>query len=302
MQKSSKIVFFGNERLASGFEPHGAPTLQALIDSGYEIAAVISNYERAQSRKARKLEIQEVAEAHNIPVLLPQKLRDIADQIADYRATAGVLVAYGKMVPQSIIDIFPRGIINIHPSLLPAYRGPTPIEQAILDGANKTGVSLMQLVKSMDAGPVYAQAEVPLTGRETKQELTSRLLKRGGELLIKNLPAILTGELKPAHQDESKATYTQLLNKQDAQLDLTKTAAQLERQIRAFATWPKSQTTIFGHTVIVRKAAVIDEPKNDELILACGNNTYLQILELTAPSGRTISGAEFMRGYKNNRD
>src|SRR5262249_26458649 len=149
------------------------------------------NHEASTSRKARPLEIAAVAAQHNIPVLSPEKPSEIIDQLKSYNAPIGVLVAYGRMVPQSIIDIFPHGIINIHPSLLPLNRGSSPIEQAMLDGASQTGVTLMGLVKAMDAGPVYAQATVNLDGTETKANLTDALLRKGGELLIDLLPSIL---------------------------------------------------------------------------------------------------------------
>jgi len=298
MTKSSKIVFFGNERLSSGFNPQGAPTLEALIKNGYEVAAVVSHYEPGTGRKTRPLEIKEVADKHNISVLLPEKLSSVSGELRQISADVGVLVAYGKIVPQSIIDIFPRGIINIHPSLLPLYRGSTPIEQAILDGAPKTGVSLMGLVKQMDAGPIYDQTELILTGSETKQELTRTLLLLGGEMLIKNLPSILDGSAKPTSQDEAKATFTRLLTKQDGALDLKKTATQLEREVRAFAVWPKSRTVLFGQPVIIQKARVAKAAADGILVITCGHGSFLEVLQLTAPSGKTMSGADFLRGYK----
>ena len=213
MKKSPSLVFFGNERLSSGFSPQGAPTLEALIAHGYDVKAVVAHNETARSRKARPLEIEEVAQRHGIPVLLPKKLADIREQLEAYQADIGVLVAFGKIIPQSIIDIFPHGILNIHPSLLPRYRGSIPIEQAILDGASETGVSVMGLVKEMDAGPLFAQTTVPLTGTETKQELTQKLLTIGGSMIIDVLPRVVQGSLRPQPQDESQATYTQLIQK-----------------------------------------------------------------------------------------
>lgn len=300
MPQSSKIIFFGNERLSTGFEPDGAPTLQALIDNGYQVAAVVAHFEPGQSRKARGLEIQEVAGRNNVPVLLPDKVNDIADDLRASKADIGVLVAFGKIIPEHIIKIFPKGIINIHPSLLPQYRGPTPIEQAIIDGIAKTGVSLMGLIKTMDAGPIFAQDEIELTGRETKQELTTKLLASGAHLLIKTLPAILNGSAKPWPQNESAATYTQLLKKNDDQMNLLKTAIQLEREVRAFATWPKSRLIIENHPVVVLEARVLPGGAQGALIVACGDGTFLEITKLIAPSGRTMSGAEFLRGYARN--
>lgn len=298
MKKSSRIIFFGNERLSSGFEPQNAPTLSALIQAGYEVVAVVANHETGTSRRPRQLEIEAVAQKHGIPVLLPNKPAEIVDQLAACKADIGVLVAYGRIVPEAVINLFPRGIINIHPSLLPLNRGSTPIEQAILDGSAETGVSLMGLVKAMDAGPIYAQTKVELTGHESKFELTEKLLLLGGEMLIDKLPSILDGSLKPTYQNEAEATFSRLLTKADGILDLNKPAEQLEREVRAFQVWPKSRIELFGQQIIVIEARVAENARDGALNVACADDTYLQITKLLAPSGRTMSGADFIRGYK----
>ncbi|SRR6266496_1376679 len=296
MNKSRTLVFFGNERLSSGFELHGAPTLQALIDHGYDVKAVVAHYEKGASRNARALELQTVADQHNIPVLLPDKPSLIVGQLMDLQADAAVLAAYGRIIPQSVIDIFPYGILNIHPSLLPEYRGPTPIEQAILDGTAETGVSIMRLVRAMDAGPIYAQQKIALKGTETKQELTTSLLTMGIQMLIEILPRVFAGSAQPWEQDESQATCTSLIRKEDGILDPSKSAARLEHEVRAYAGWPKSRLQVGPHTIIVTKAHVAQEHE-DPLSLAC-NPGFLHIDELIAPSGKKMSGAEFLRGYR----
>jgi methionyl-tRNA formyltransferase len=297
MPSSSKLIFFGNERLATGVETE-APTLKALVEAGYDIVAVVSNQSQAQSRQARELEIASVAHAYHIPVLLPEKIVDIKRKLINYHAHAAVLVAYGKIIPQEIIDIFPKGIINIHPSLLPEYRGPTPIEQAILDGKSHTGVSLMKLAKEMDAGPVFAQEKVSLSGNETKQELADTLLNKGRELLLANLVAILSDSLKPVEQNSSKASYTQLIEKLDGIMDFSKPAEVLEREVRAYVGWPKSRAQIFGHECVLTKARVAKNENDGDLLIECFGS-YLEIQELIAPSGRKMSGADFIRGYNN---
>jgi methionyl-tRNA formyltransferase len=158
------LIFFGNERLATGLADVDTPVISALVDAGYEIAAVIANYEKASSRSVRRLEIADFCKQNNIPIMLPDNLANVIDDIKSLDCDLAVLVAYGKIIPRGIIDLFSVGIINIHPSLLPLYRGPTPIEQVILDGVDKTGVSIMKLSAGMDDGPVYAQKEVGLQG------------------------------------------------------------------------------------------------------------------------------------------
>src|SRR5262249_13615486 len=160
-------------------------------------------------------------------------------------------------------------IINIHPSLLPEYRGPTPLETAILEGADQTGVSLMKLIKEMDAGPVYAQEKVKLNGQETKQQLADKLLKTGGQLLLEHLPGILDGSLEPLVQDQTNASYTKLLKKEDGIMNLGQPAEILERQVRAYAGWPRSRTKVFGQSVIVAKARLAKNQTDGALVLKC---------------------------------
>lgn len=299
MKNTSKtLIFFGNERLVSGLEQTDAPTLRALIAAGYHIAAVISHHSDGRSRSNRKLEVAEIAAAHNIPVLLPNRPSEIIETLRGFNAEAAVLAAYGRIIPQSIIDLFPRGIINIHPSLLPKYRGPTPIESAILNGDSETGVSIMQLTAGMDEGPVFVQVKTPLTGNETKFELYKNLAPLGAETLIRILPSILDGSLKPAPQDNKAATYCSLLSKEDGILNPeARTAQEIERMIRAYLGFPKTKLTIHGHPIVITKAHS-STAHHGVLDIVCKNSTILTIDELTAPSGRRMNAEAFLNGYK----
>lgn len=303
-QTSKTVLFFGNERIATGVSTT-TPTLLALIEAGYTVAAVVSNYTAGESRKARPLEIQAIAEQHGIPVLLPSKLGDMADQLKEYAAAIGVLVAYGQMVPQSVLDIFPYGIVNIHPSLLPLHRGSTPIESSILAGETRTGVSLMKLVKEMDAGPVYAQSEVALEGNELKQALADELLNIGSQALVSLLPGIMDGSVIAKPQEASQATYDHLISKSDGIIDWTKPALQIEREIRAYAQWPGSRTMFGDKEVIITKASSIEgngtpgEPtaSKDSLAVACG--TGMLVIEEIKPAGKqAMPISAFLSGYR----
>lgn len=298
MTKTSEtIIFFGNERLVSGLKKTDAPVLSGLINRGYDVKAVISHHSDSRSRNHRDLEVAEIANQHNIPVLLPSRPADIIDEIKSLNADAAVLVAYGRIIPQRVIDLFPKGIINIHPSLLPKYRGPTPIESAILSGDSETGVSIMQLTAGMDSGPVYGQIKLPLSGTETKFDIYKDLSQKGANLLFELLPSILDGSLQPTPQDNSKATYCQLLEKSDAWLTPDSlTAAAAERRIRAHLGFPKSKIKIVNHEVIITRAHVSDSQKTP-LDLLCQDGAYLSIDELVAPSGRIITGQQFINGY-----
>lgn len=293
---NKRLVFFGNERLVSGLKHTDAPILRGLIKAGYDIAAVVSHHSDGASRNNRELEVAEIAKAHDIPLLLPNKPSEIINELRALNADAAILVAYGRIIGQSVIDLFPHGIINIHPSLLPKYRGPTPIESAIINGDTQTGVSIMQLTAGMDEGPVFAQATVDLKGFETKFDLYDVLAKQSATLLFDTLPQILSGELAPQEQ-QGEPTYSHLLDKNDGRLDPSSiTATQAERSVRAYLGYPKTKLTVLGQPVIVTKAHISSEQKTP-LDLMCQDGEFLSIDELIGPSGRSMSGTAFLNGY-----
>lgn len=292
MSKSKKLVFFGTEDFS-------APSLEALLDSGWQVVAVVTKPD-SPSGRGRKIvvpKVKAIAEKHGIKVLQPAKVTEINEIISSLAPDLGVLVAYGKIIPQSTLDLFPGGIVNVHPSLLPKYRGPAPIEAAILNGDSETGVSLIRLVAEMDAGPIYAQQRLKLTGAETKPDLYVRLSQIGAELLLENLSAIYEGYLTPKPQVEAEATYTKLIKKSDGRMDFGLPAEVLEQQVRAYAGWPRSAAEIHGHQVIVTRARVAKDAADGEIVIKCSPGR-LAIEELVAPSGKKVSAAEFIRGYK----
>ncbi len=289
---SKTIVFFGTEDFS-------LTALAGLIDAGYIIAAVVTKPDSKKGRGQRLTppSVKVLAEQHNIPVWQPTKLSDIADDIRALSNPAGVLVSYGKIIPQSIIDLFSPGIVNVHPSLLPLYRGPSPIESAIKNGDTQTGVSIMQLSSAMDAGPVYMQSTHPLDHTETQPELYVTLAQEGTELLLETLPRIISGDCKPTPQDDTKAVYCSLLQKTESILDPTAlTASEAERRIRAHLAFPKSKLLLVGHLCIIT-AAHVATTKNTPLEVQCVDGHYLVIDELIAPNGRRMSAQSFTNGY-----
>lgn len=289
---SSAIVFFGTDEFS-------LTALTALIEASYPVAAVVTKPDSRQGRghKLTPPLVKVLATSSNIPVWQPDKLRDIANDITALGAPLGVLSSYGKIIPQSIIDLFDPGIINIHPSLLPRYRGPTPIETAIACGDDTTGVSIMQLAAGMDNGPVYTAKEYQLTGKETAPELYHTLATVGANLLLETLPGILEGTLAPIAQDDSKATYTHLLTKEAAWLRPDElSATEAEQKIRAHLAFPKTKIDLDGHTIIITKAHTSDDTSNKTAI-RCKDGRYVSIDELIAPNGRRMSSTDFERGY-----
>ena len=289
---SKTIVFFGTDEFS-------AVSLRELIAKGFSIGAVVTKPDSRQGR-GRTLTaplVKQIAETHNIPVWQPLRIDAVTDHIKKLDSPIGVLVSYGKIIPQAIIDLFEPGIINVHPSLLPRYRGPSPIETAILNGDTETGVTIMQLSAKMDAGPIYSQVVVPLLDIETGPQLEQQLAELGAQELCAKLPQIISGVLHPVAQDDTVASYCHLLTKEDSLLDTSKiTAEAAERRVRAFLAFPKSKVVIGEHTIVITKAHVSSH--NDAPVaLACQNNQYLIIDELVGPSGRTMPAEAFARGY-----
>lgn len=294
---SKTIIFFGTDEFS-------AASLRELIAKGFTIGAVVTKPDSHQGR-GRKLTasvVKQIAEANNIPVWQPLRVDALTEHIQKLskNGTAkpiGVLVSYGKLIPQAIIDLFEPGIINVHPSLLPKYRGPSPIETAILNGDTETGVTIMQLTKQMDAGPIYSQLTVPLLDIETTPDLEAQLAELGAQQLGLTLPAIMNGTIQPTPQDDAIATYCQLLTKDDSVLDCsTLTAEQAERRIRAYLRFPKSKLTVAGHAIVATSAHVTNT-HSSPLDIACIDGRFLSIDELIGPSGRTMSAAAFLNGY-----
>lgn len=296
-QTKTRLVFFGNERLVSGIKQTNASILRGLIDQGYDIAAIVAHHTDAKSRNARQLEVAVIAEENAIPLLTPKNPLECYDELAAMHADAAILVAYGRIIPQKLIDLFPRGIINVHPSLLPHYRGSTPLEAPILHGDTTSGVSIMQLTAAMDAGPVYAQASFPIEPIDTKFDLYEKATVLATKLLLDALPKILDGSLLPATQNDADASYCPLLSKADGYLSpTTQTATEAERCVRAFLGFPKSRLTVLGHQIIITKAHLASQQKTP-LDVMFSDGAYLSIDELTAPSGKTMNAEAFLRGY-----
>ena len=289
---SAKIVFFGTEDFS-------LTALTGLIEAGYDIAAVITkpDSKRGRGQHLTAPSVKVLAQRHNIPVWQPTDLTDIAEDSRALQPVTGVLVSYGKIVPQALINLFTPGIINVHPSLLPKYRGPSPIESAILNADPSTGVSIMQLSRAMDAGPVYAVKNHQLAGSETQAELYHALAVIGTDLLLETLPAILDGSLIPTPQDANQVSYCPLLLKADGLLIPEKfTADEAARRVRAYLNYPKARITHGDTSLIITKAHVAPT-KNTPLDIQFKDGAFLVIDELVSPHGRRMSADAYLRGH-----
>ena len=291
---TDRIIFFGTEAFS-------ADALRALIASNFNVVAVVTKPDQPKGRGHKLTEplVKTIAREHDIPVWQPTKLADVAEQITSLQPVAGVLVSYGKIIPQSIIDLFTPGIINVHPSLLSRYRGPSPIEAAIIHHDNQTGVTIMQLSAAMDAGPIYAQRIIPLDHTETKPALYATLSRIGNQLLVDTLPDILSGALTPTPQNDADVTYCSLLSKQDGLLDPADlTAVQAEARVRAFLGFPRTRLPLGDQTLIITRAHV-SKTAETPLSVQFSDGNYLIPNELIAPSGKTMPAEAFLRGHSH---
>ena len=291
------IVFFGNERLASACTTQ-LPILNSLTKSEHKIKLIVISEKGTKSRNKRELEVEKFATSNNIELFIPKDIDDLIKKLFETNAEVGVLAAYGRIIPQEVIDIFPNGIINLHPSLLPRYRGPTPIESAILNGDEETGVSIMSLSSGMDSGPIYSQVKINLTGKESKQKLANDLGELGAKEILKVLKSDLTS--KP---QIGEPVICSLINKQYSNLDLNKPAKVLEREVRAYLGWPSSKTTLKlkdNNTleITVTEVEIVKEDNESPLTLKTSIN-YLKITKLKLPGKSEITDKDFINGYKN---
>lgn len=262
MPNTKPFAFFGTPYVARD-------TLAALIAHGYVPSVVITS---PDAPKGRGLALQasktnELARAHNIPVHTPAKLTPEAiEEIASYGCAYGIVVAYGKLLPQTLIDIFPLGLLNIHYSLLPKYRGASPVEAALLNGDEVTGVSIQKLVLKLDAGDVYATEELTIEPTETTRHLRARLITLGSDLLLRILPAFEQGSLVPTSQDESEATHVGKIKKEEGELRLGTNDPENWRKYRAFYESPGTYFFVEKHGARIRVKVTAARYENDTFI------------------------------------
>ncbi len=244
------FIFFGGEPLA-------VPTLDKLYKKGLVPKVIVCNGDKPAGRN---LEITPPptklwAIEHNVPFLQPEKLNaEFTLKLSTFNFQLGVVVAYGKIIPKNVVDMFSLGLINIHPSLLPLYRGPSPIVSAILNGDTETGVSIIKIDEEMDHGPILAQEKLSLMGNESIDKLEATLAEIGGELLAKTLPEYVAGKINLHEQDHTKATFVKKIVKEDGLLDLTAPAEINYRKYRAYCNWPRTFFFKDGKRIIITSA------------------------------------------------
>jgi methionyl-tRNA formyltransferase len=305
----NRIVFMGTPAFS-------VPALRAIVESKlFEICGIYTQPDKlaGRGRKTSVSPVKELAVSYGLEVIQPKTLRSEEEvaRMRSLKADIAVVSAYGKIIPENILDIPTYGCINVHPSLLPKYRGATPIPSAILNGEHITGVSIMLLDAGMDTGPLFRQKEERIDDSDNTATLSERLSIISADVLMEVLPLWLQGKIRPEPQDNSKATYTQVISKEDGKIDWNLSAVEIWRRVRAFQPWPGCFTTWKGRNLKISKAIPeetstsqpgkvvrLPEKSGTTAGIECGDG-ILGILRLQLEGKKDMSLDEFIRGQKD---
>ena len=297
-----RVVFMGTPEIA-------ATCLPKILEDGFEVVGVYTQPDRPKGRGMKMVysPVKEVALAHDLPVFQPENFRE-EERVAQLKALQPdvvAVVAYGRILPQRVLDIAPEGFINIHASILPQYRGSAPYQWAVLDGLAETGVTAMYLCREMDAGDMIDVAKTSIGEDETAGELLDRLAVLGAELLSKTLSKVEKGEAKGTAQDASKATYAPMLDKTMCPIDWTKSAQQVHNQVRGLHPWPVATAELNGTKFKIHATKVVEGSGTPGTILgltktglqvACGEGA-IEIRSLQAEGGKRMAAPDYFRGH-----
>jgi len=299
-----RIVFMGTPVVA-------AVSLEKLLASPHIVAGVVTQPERPVGRgqKPSPSPVRQAAVERRVPTLAPEKVRDPAflAALAAWAPEIIVVVAYGRILPRSILDLAPHGCLNVHYSLLPKYRGAAPVTWAVVNGEEKSGVTTMRLVEKMDAGPIYLQRELPLAPDETTASLQAKLAPLGAELLLETLAGLETGNIAAKEQNDAEATLAPMLKKEDGLVDWKLPAVAIERRVRGFTPWPSAYTHVSGQIMKIHRARVEAEQKGapGEVVRADRGGLWiatgagaLALQEVQLENRKRVSAAEFLNGAR----
>lgn len=299
-----KVVFMGTPDFA-------VATLEKLYENGYDVAAVFTQPDKPKGRgyKLTPPPVKVLAGEHGTPVYQPQSLKKDAQEYLDVLKEISpdviVVAAYGKILPREVLELPRLGCVNVHGSLLPKYRGAAPIQQSVLDDEKQTGITTMLMGEGLDTGDILLQQSTEIGIDETAAELFDRLAVMGGELLVKTLPLLERGEITPVKQDESKATYAHMLDKQMCELDFDNSARAVHKKICGLSDWPCAVTYLDGKRIKIYRSSLVSEEgvkgqpgeiiDEKEFIVACKAGSF-KITELQAEGGKRMKAADYLRG------
>ncbi len=296
-----KVVYMGTPDFAVN-------TLESIIEAGHDVVAVVTQPDKPKGRgKAMQFTpVKEVAVAHDIPVYQPVKVRDpeFVMQLREMAPDIIVVVAFGQILPEEILNLPKFGCVNVHASLLPKYRGAAPIQWSILDGETETGVTIMYMEKGLDTGDMISKVVVPIEATDTGDSLHDKLAEAGAKLLVETLPAIEQGNIQPEKQDDEKSCYAKMLSKDMGKIYFAKTAAEIERLIRGMNSWPSAYTCYQGKTLKIFEAQIVEGAGAPGEVIAvdkksftvmCGDQA-LRILNLQMEGKKRMDTQAFLLG------
>lgn len=298
-----RIIFMGTPEFA-------CPTLTKLIERGEDVIAVVTQPDRPKGRGQRMVSppVKVIAEEHGIPVLQPLKVRapEVVAQIRELNPDLIVVVAFGQILPQSLLDIPRHGCINIHASLLPRYRGAAPLNWCLINGESETGITTMLMDAGLDTGDMLIKRAIPIGPDEDAQSLHDRLSLLGAETIDETLDQLLAGTLSREKQNDSLTCYAPMLKKEDGHIDWTREPQQIKNLVRGFTPWPGAYTSLDGKTLKLYKVSMANETGSpgqvitagkDGIIVACGSGS-LRIEELQLEGRKRLAAAEFLAGCR----
>jgi len=301
-----RIVFFGTPQFA-------VPTLERLLASRHTVCGVVTQPDRPRGRGQRVAEspVKTLAAAHGCPVLQPDRLREpgVAEALGAWRPDIGVVAAYGKLIPEALLALPPHGMINVHASLLPKYRGAAPVQRAIIDGETQTGVTIMRMEKMLDAGPMLAKATRAIGPDETADLVERDLAGLGAGLLLDVLDRLEAGDLQQELQDFMVCSYAPKVTRDEGLIDWTLPASYVHNRVRGLYPWPHAYTYLDGVRLIVLKTHVEDRPADappgtvievtrEAIHVATGHEGRLALQQLQLEGGRPMPVRDFLAGHR----
>jgi len=299
-----KLIFMGTPDFA-------VRSLRELVEAGHDVSLVVTQPDRQKGRgkTVQCPPVKEAASEYGIEVYQPQKVRrpECVEYLKKQNADMIIVAAFGQLLPKEILDLPPYGCVNVHASLLPKYRGASPIQWAVINGEKTAGVTIMQMGEGLDTGDILAQSSLPLAADETGGSLFDKLAEEGAKLLVKTLPHIEDGSVMRTPQNEDEATYVGMIKKTMGDIDWTRPAAEIERLVRGLNPWPSAYTVADGRTLKIWKAAVIpggDADRAGEVICSGRDGLVVQtgggqlrLLEVQLEGKKRMAADAFLRGY-----
>src|ERR1700757_2112035 len=304
MTKSLDLVFCGTPRFA-------VPTLEKLVEAGFRVHVVVTQPDRPKGRGLELVRspVKESALRLNLPVTQPERIKvndEFRAQLTALKPNAIIVVGYGRIIPQWMLDLPPLGNINLHASLLPKYRGAAPIQWAIASGETVTGVTTMRIDAGLDTGDILLQREHPIGLHDTSETIVPVLAIMGAELMIETLRGLQAGTVHPIPQNEDRATHAPILNKEDGRIDFRRSAAEIWNRLRGFQPWPGAFTSFRGKNLHVWSARPVEAeipPGTIQMeghlpLVGCGEHSALELIEVQVEGKKRMSASDFVNGYR----